>query len=45
MWACKVKIKSSFGNIVLGQPTAEEMKEDMKKGKQKNDEDDQDEEI
>ncbi len=43
--ACKVKIKSSFGNIVLGQPTAEEMKEDKKKGKQKNDEDDQDEEA
>lgn len=30
MGACKVKIKSSFGNIVIGQLSAEEIKEDKK---------------
>jgi hypothetical protein len=41
--ATKVKIKSSFGNIILGQPTADEMKEDDKKKKKKNGDDDDDE--
>jgi hypothetical protein len=41
----KVKIKSSFGNIILGQPTAEEMNDDKKKKKKSNDNDDEDEEA
>ncbi len=45
--ACKVKIKSSFGNIILGQPTAEEMKEKKKKTNKEDegDEGDEDEEA
>ncbi|MBP6430908.1 MAG: hypothetical protein KA319_03995 [Ferruginibacter sp.] len=42
--ACKVKIKSSFGNIILGQPTTEEMNDEKKK-KKKNDDDDDNEEA
>jgi hypothetical protein len=36
----KVKIKSSFGTIILGQPTPEEMREDNKKRKDKEDDGD-----
>jgi hypothetical protein len=36
VWACKVKIKSSFGNIVIGQLSAEEIKEDKKMGYREN---------
>jgi hypothetical protein len=42
--ACKVKIKSSFGNIILGQPTADEMKENDKKKKKKSEDDEDDDE-
>jgi len=34
--ACKVKIKISFGNIVIGQLSAEEIKEDKKMGNREN---------
>ncbi|MBL0144865.1 MAG: hypothetical protein IPP48_03045 [Chitinophagaceae bacterium] len=40
--ACKVKIKSSFGNVILGEATAEEMKSKKEKGS-KNKEEDEDE--
>jgi hypothetical protein len=36
---CKVKIKSSFGNIILGEATAEDLKEKSKKNSSKNNED------
>lgn len=34
--AAKIDIKSSFGNIILGEPTADDMKEKDKKDKSKN---------
>jgi uncharacterized protein YaiE (UPF0345 family) len=43
--ATKVKIKSSFGNIILGQPTAEEMNDDKKKKKKSSDDDEEDDEA